>query len=664
MATEHLSFCRICAAACGIVVTVEGQTVVRVRGDAGHPVSRGYVCAKARGLPAWHHASARLDHPRLGGRIAAWDDVLDDLSARLRDTSADHGADAVGLYLATGLAYDSAGQIAAGMWMRSIASTSFYSAATVDNSPVLVAAELVAGNAMLNPVWDPGRPGLLVLIGTNPVVSHGYGTTLPDPVRRLRDFRSGGGRVWVVDPRRTESAQLADQYLSIRPGGDVALLAAVARELLLETDEVDHVLAADLVALRMALAPWTVERAAVESGVDTDAINRLVADVRSSHGCLAVFCGTGTTMGRDGVIVEWLRWVLLILAGSLDVQTGMRFNRGVVNRLRSPRSVGSARDDGPRSRPELRRIAGQMPAVAMVDEIEAGHLRALIVTGGNPLTAFPEPDRVRAALASLDVLVVIDIADNELCSLATHVLPATGQLERADLSLAEHVSIRSGMQATHAVVDAVAERRPVWWMLDDLAHRIGNAHSPSATTRTDEQQLAALLPHVSVADLFEAGPRGHDTSPEFGWVLETMLPGGHWTIAPSQLIERLAERADSPGHDIESLTLVPRREMAWSNSVHFGHDGDGDGHTAEARLHSTDVDAAGVVDGGRIEISSAHGTVTARVAIDDNVRPGVVSMTHGRSARNPGALTSATADVDTLTAMPLASGLPVSIRPV
>lgn len=226
MTTEHLSFCRICAAACGIVVTVEGQTVVRVRGDAGHPVSRGYVCSKARGLPAWHHASTRLDEPRVDGRGAAWGELLDDLGSRLRGTIAGHGADAVGLYLATGLAYDSAGQIAAGMWMRAVGSSSFYSAATVDNAPVLVAAELVAGNAMLNPVWDPDRPGLLLLIGTNPVVSHGYGTTLPDPVRRLRDFRARGGRVWVVDPRRTESAQLADAHLPVRPGGDVALLAA------------------------------------------------------------------------------------------------------------------------------------------------------------------------------------------------------------------------------------------------------------------------------------------------------------------------------------------------------------------------------------------------------------------------------------------------------
>ena len=118
--------------------------------------------------------------------------------------------------------------------MGSIGSTAFYSAATVDNAPVLVAAELVAGHPMLNPVWDPESPGLLLLVGTNPVVSHGYGTAFPDPVRHLRDYRARGGRVWVLDPRRTETAAQADEHVAVRPGSDVAVLAAVAAALLEE----------------------------------------------------------------------------------------------------------------------------------------------------------------------------------------------------------------------------------------------------------------------------------------------------------------------------------------------------------------------------------------------------------------------------------------------
>ncbi|MEZ5167302.1 MAG: hypothetical protein R2695_12745 [Acidimicrobiales bacterium] len=206
MPHEVRSYCRICAAACGIVVTVEGDEVQRVRGDRDHPVSQGYVCSKGRGLPAWHHAPSRLDRPRVGGTDVSWDELIGDLGGRLDSIIDTSGPDAVALYLATGLAYDSAGQIAASQWLPSIGSRSFLTAVTVDNAPVLVAAELVSGEPMLNPVWDPGSPGLMVFVGTNPVISHGYGTALPDPIRHIRDHRGRGGQVWVLDPRRSETA--------------------------------------------------------------------------------------------------------------------------------------------------------------------------------------------------------------------------------------------------------------------------------------------------------------------------------------------------------------------------------------------------------------------------------------------------------------------------
>lgn len=635
---------------------------MRVRGDAAHPISRGYVCSKARGLPDWHHSERRLDHPRLRGSAVGWDEMLADLSGVIRSTVDSAGADAIALYLATGLAYDAAGQVAAGLWMRSIGSSSFYSAATVDNAPILVAAELVAGNPMLNPVWNPDEPGLLILVGTNPVVSHGYGTTLPDPVRRLRDYRAAGGRIWVLDPRRTESAALADEHLAVRPGADVVVLAAIARELLAGADlSAEPCAPADIEALKDALAPFTVEHAATIADVDEAAIRRLIDDIRARPGRLAMFCGTGTTMAADGVLTEWLRWVLLIVTGSLDRPGGMRFNRGIVNRQRPPQAGASsaARAAGPASRPELPRVAGQVPAVALVDEIESGRVRVLVVTGGNLLTALPEPDRVRAALAKLDAFVVVDVFDSEMATLATHVLPATGQLERADLSLAEHVSIRSGIQATHAVVSPVAQRRPVWWMFATLNARLGIELMPGLAldeSTTDETFLGALLAASPVggAAVFESGPHGVDVPIEFGWVRETMLPGGVWGVAPLEMLARLgAHRPPSTS----GFVLTPRREMAWSNSVRYGIER----HPSTLRLNTSDARKAGVAGGDLAAIASAHGSVSARVTIDDNIRSGVVSLTHGNVTDGPGNLTSSRTGIDPLTTMPHASGLAVTI---
>ena len=658
--SEHLSFCRICAAACGIVVTVDEGQVVKVRGDAEHPVSRGYTCEKGRALPQWHHSPNRLDHPRLRGKAAGWDEVLDDLATIIDEAKSSDGADSVGLYLATGLAYDSAGQVACGMWMGSVGSASFYTAATVDNAPVLVAAEAVAGHPMLNPVWEPQHSRLLILLATNPVVSHGYGTTLADPVRRLRENQALGGQIWTIDPRRTESAALSDNHLQLRPGSDVILLAALVRELFADERCRDALASTchdgDIDRLARAVLPFSLEAAEIATGCSRELIDELLVQLRSNFGRVAMFCGTGTTMATDGILVEWLRWVLLAMTGSLDVIGGMRFNEGVVNRLAQIRP-GTPALDGPTSRPELVRIAGQMPVAAMVDEIEAGRLKVLVVTGGNPLSAFPEPDRFRQAAALLDALVVIDVADTELCDLATHVLPAAGQLERADLTLAEQVAFRSGMQFTPSIVEPEADRRPVWWILGSLAARSERPMFGGAAldALSDEGILAGLLGHgpLDASDVISAGSRGVDTTPSYGWVRERMLADGRWRIAPEAFVERLARHK---GPEV-GLLLVPRRESAWSNSVRFA----GSGDEPVVVLHPDDASDRGIVNGDWVALTTDHGSLVATAGIDETLRPGVVSITHGHPGSLTGTLTSSRVDVDPLTAMPRASGVPVRV---
>ncbi len=665
---EHRTYCRICAAACGIVVTVDSERVIKVRGDADHPVSRGYTCPKGRGIPEWHHRSSRLDHPVLDGRQVSWDEVLDDLGSRIAAVVTESGPDAVALYLATGFAYDAAGQVASFMWHGGLGSTSVYTAATVDNAPALVAAEMVTGNGMLNPVWEPGNGGPVVFVGSNPVVSHGYGTTLPDPVTYLREHQASGGQIWVLDPRRTETAALADRHLPVAPGSDVEVLAALVAGVLadgFDPEEVDGWCdAADLVVLRRLLAPFTLERGAERAGVPVADLEALLHEVRTCEGRLAVFCGTGPAMGRDGVLVEWLRWCLLVLTGSLDWSGGMRFNRGAVNRLGKWKG-NAAPMPGPPTRPDLRRVVGQVPALALVDEIEAGNVRVLVVTGGNPVLAFPEPERVKAALATLDALVVLDVADGETVALATHVLPTTGQLERADLSLTEGVLLRSAMQATRPVVAPVAERKPSWWILAQLARRHGGDLLGGADPDllTDEMFLSGLLGHgpLDAGEVFANGPHGTDVAIEHGWVHEQLLPDGRWRLAPTELVDRLEARAGRSAEPADgTLLLVNRREVAWSNSITYA----GHGEEPALRLHPADASALGLTAPGRVTVTSAHGSIEVSAALDERMRPGTVSLTHGRGDSPAGRLTSATVDVDPLTAMPLASGLPVTVTAV
>ena len=221
--------------------------------------------------------------------------------------------------------------------------------------------------------------------------------------------------------------------------------------------------------------------------------------------------------------------------------------------------------------------------------------------------------------------------------------------------------LRSGMQATGPVVAPVAERKPSWWTFAQLARRHGGDLLGGADPDllTDEMFLSGLLGHgpLDAAEVFANGPHGTDVAIEHGWVHEQLLPDGRWRLAPAELVARLEGRAGLPGEPDGTLLLVNRREVAWSNSITYA----GRGDEPALRLHPADAAARGMTAPGRVTVTSAHGSIEVSAALDERLRPGTVSLTHGRGDSPAGRLTSATADVDPLTAMPLASGLPVTV---
>ncbi|MFN8028479.1 MAG: molybdopterin-dependent oxidoreductase [Acidimicrobiia bacterium] len=238
---EHRTFCRVCNAMCGLVVTSGADDrVLRIRGDDEHPLSRGYTCPKGRAVGALHHDPRRLDHPQLGRgaerRTVPWDEMLDDLAARIDEARTVHGSDSVAMYLASGSAFDTAGRRAAERFLALLGSQQRYTATTIDTPCKPLVAEAVGGWSGLTPVWDHEAGSLLLLFGTNPVVSHGHSNAIPDPVRRLREFRARGGEIWVFDPRRTETATLADHHVQLAPGTDWLVLAWLVRQLLADAD--------------------------------------------------------------------------------------------------------------------------------------------------------------------------------------------------------------------------------------------------------------------------------------------------------------------------------------------------------------------------------------------------------------------------------------------
>ena len=670
--TSHVdepSFCRICNAMCGIIVTLEGEQVVRVRGDAEHPLSEGYTCPKGRALPAFHHDPRRLDRPTIGGCVVGWNDLLDDLAERVAGTVNANGPDGVAMYLASGSAFDSAGRRTAERFLRVLGSQQKYTATTIDTPSKPLVAELVGGWSGLTPIWDHERSTLLVLIGSNPVVSHGHSNAIPSPLRRLRSHRARGGEIWVVDPRRTESARAADRHLVPRPGSDWLVLAHLVRALLPEpgtpADAALQRRASGVDDLRAALGSLPPEITCAGTGIPRADLDELVAAIRR-HGRISALTGTGVSMSRTANVAEWLLWALHVVTDSYDEPGGMWFNPGYLMQLDTRRLATSdgTPGAGPPSRPDLPKRFGEWPCAALISQIEAGNVRTLLVVGGNPATAFPDATRTRAALASLETLAVIDVLPSETTELATHLLPAVDALERADVPwLLDSYQLAVATQFTPALVAPVAERWPVWRMFAEVGERLGLdvlGGGLTADSATDEALLRPLAERSrgGADNVFAARHGVVDSGAIFGWPRQ-ILPEGRWRLAPSQLVSQLAEAhvSELGASGPASLQLIAHRQLRTMNSQLR--------NLAETAVlvHVSQAEALGG-DGTEVEVRTIGRSVRGIVKGDEHVPPGAVTIPHGWSTPNVSELTSAESDIDPLTGMVWQSAIPVEIRAV
>ncbi len=678
--------CRICAVGCGTLVELDGATVRRVSGDPDDPWSKGYLCGHGRAAPAYHHASDRLDVPlmRRDGELVevTWDEALDDVAARIRALIDEHGPSSIVSYTGTGGPLDPTGYAMAHGFFRALGAEHHYSALSIDCPGKFLVPELVAGVQLpFHP--DLERTGLLIAIGVNTVVSHGHGIMVPNPIGHLRELRSRGARFVVVDPRRTESAHHADLHVAVRPGSDPALLAFLVRHVLARGGDAAFLDACaepdGLARLRALVGPFDAVRAAQLCGVAQEQLVALAAMVDDA-GRVAIETGTGVSMGRSGNVTEWLVWALAAVTGSLDRPGGVVFNPGFLRATEDalPRGRGDLLP-GPASRPDLPRIVnGEMPCTAMADEIEAGHVRAMIVRLGNPAMAIPEPERLDAALRSLPLLVVLDTRLTATAAAATHVLPMADHFERSDL-LNGYLQALPFLRHAPAVVEPIGARRPQWWVFAELSRRLGlprfgsgraDALLTEATQRSEEDPQppsdvvhgvlarSARRPWAEVV----AAPYGiRDESVPPGWLVPGRLTRP-LDLAPVELAEQLTERLaawDAAPVAPGEVLLVNRRTAKRYNSF---TPRTGDDELPDLEVHPDDAVSSGLSDGARCVVRSAAGACEARVVVTDRMRAGYVSMPHGSGRSNVNLLTT-TAGADRRSGMPVLSGVAVRLEP-
>ena len=446
--------CPLCEAGCGLEITVGrdangAEQVTRIRGDRDDVFSKGFICPKGSTLRQLHDDPDRLRRPlvkRDGVHVeVSWDEAWAAVERGLGDVIERHGREAVAVYLGNPTAHSLSAMMFNKALMTGLGTRQLYTASTVDQMPRHVAAGYVFGSPVAVPVPDLDRTDYLVVLGANPYASNGSLCTAPDFPGRIEAIQSRGGKLVVVDPRRSRTAEQADEWLPIRPGSDALLLAAIANTLYEEglADPGPHV--ADHLAgvgdVRVALAPFTPERVEAATGIDAATIRRLARELAAAP-TAAVYGRIGTTTTEFGTTASWLVDVVNVLTGNLDRAGGAMFAMPVAGgpTTRGEPGIGPGfRIGRGHSRvsghPE---VAGEYPAAALAEEIltpGTGQVRSLITVGGNPMLSTPNSNQLADAFHDLEFMVCIDMYLNETTKYADVVLPVPSQLQRSHYDL-------------------------------------------------------------------------------------------------------------------------------------------------------------------------------------------------------------------------------------
>ncbi len=664
--------CNLCEAHCGITVEVDGTKVGRIAGDKDDQFSHGYICPKGPALADLYEDPDRLRHPvrRVGDRWEriTWDEAFDFAAAGIRAVQQRHGNEAVGTYLGNPGAHN--WSFYAFFALRAaLSSSSNCSASSLDQSPQQVVNGEVLGNAAVFPVPDLDRTDYMLMFGANPAASNGSAMTAPGMRRRLREVVDRGGSVVVVDPRRTETADLASEHIAVRPGGDPYLLLGMLHVLFAEgltspgrlasfTDGIDE--------LEAVASQWPPTRASLPAGVDAETIRRLARDFAAA-GAPVAYGRVGVCQTRTGSITQWLILALNVVTGRLDATGGFMFAQAPVDLVLAGR-LGTRKGVIGLNHETRDPVSGQpivnleFPVATLPQQIDSGRVHALIVHAGNPVLSAPGGRQLDAALDRLDFMVAIDMYVNETSRHAQVILPPVSALERDDLDLVfAAMSVRNHVRYSPAAVPKSPGGLEDWEILNTLARRVARglrgrlvAHTMG---RMSPQRLVELIILTSPRGILRAGrkrgltlgrikaaPHGIDLG-----ALEPCLPGALGTksrrinlAAPllmaevAQLTKRADEDAVAAGNGFD-LTLIGRRQLRGCNSwMHNSPRLMKGSDRCTAMLHPDDAAGRGLTDGDVVRVSSQIGSIDVPLQLTDTMRPGVVSIPHGFGHDRPG----------------------------
>ena len=690
----HYRICPLCEACCGLEIKTQADKVISIRGAAQDVFSRGYICPKGVSLKDLHEDPDRLRTPLVKNSAgvfveASWDAAFAEIERRLLPVLQAHGPDAIGLVVGNPSAHKISLLSYFPRLARAIGTRNVFSASTLDQMPKQLSSGLLFGHWLSIPVPDIERCDYLLILGANPMVSNGSLWTVPDYRGKAKAMRERGGKIVVVDPRRSETAAHADQYLPIKPGGDVFLLLGIAHALfdegLVELGRLaEHTNGLDEV--RAAVLPYAPERMAIGCGIDAGAIRQLARELAAAPRA-AVYGRIGTCTQRFGTINSWLVDVINVLTGNLDAPGGVMFPKAAAfaaNTAGKP-GIGKGVTTGrKRSRvsgaPE---VFGELPITLLAEEIEttgAGQIRALISMAANPVLSAPNGPRIGRALDGLDFMLSLDIYLNETSRHADVILPGLSPLEDLHFDMAfPQLSFRNHARFSGPVF-AKDEGHPEEWetilrlaaliegkglsitaqALDDAAiaadvARFAGDNAPAVLAALGDQCGPERLIDLALrsgpyGDHFGQKPDGLTLSkvktadggidlgalqPRIPEVLRT--PSGRIELAPLLVLADLEYVNAALASPAKGMLLIGRRDVrsgnSWMHNLPILAKGP---ERCTLLINPLDAARLGLADGSLARLTAGGTALQAPVHITPDLMPGVVSLPHGWGHDLPG----------------------------
>jgi len=690
--------CPTCEASCGLRVEIDPATrrVLRIEGDPEDVRSRGYLCPKAYAMKEVYEDPERLKKPIRKTADGGWEEIdwetaFDLAATRLREIRERHGADANGYYIGNPTGHNAGGQLYLPPLMNGLGTWRGFSAATMDQFPQNVALHTMIGDPWMFPIPDIERTEFFVCMGGNPLISQGSLMSGPDAKKRLRAIQERGGQVVVIDPRRSETAEIASQHVFIKPGADAYFLLSVCQVLFEEglvrlgrlanfTDGVERI---------EALArDYPPERVAAATGIDPATTRELVRAFSRARG---VWYGRiGLCTQEFGTLASWLVYVVNVLTGRLDAEGGMLFPRSATGRSEPGRPVEpfafGRYHTAARGVPE---VGAQVPCGLLAEEIEAAsadeaRMRGLVTVMGNPVLSAPNGERLAAALDELDFMVSLDIYLNETTRHADLILPSTVQLEHENYDfLFETTTVHDFARWSPRLFEPEEGMRDHWEILCELGARIagttgevvddlmirgllGMVVGPGTgcpeigpdealgrlcADRGPMRMIDALIRVGPYGDRFEpdsdglnlervrAAEHGVDLGPLEAGRLPEAMPFDRIELAPEYVVadlERLAAGLEERSR-ADRLVLVGRRQMRNMNSWLHNLPALAKGpNRCTLLIHPEDAGRLGLESGKHARVRSRVGEIEVECRISDEMMPGVVSLPHGFGHRVPG----------------------------